>query len=172
MPARVTARAYKTRSGAKSSVKCSSRGAHDLDAVLRERRVKPRALRALQAGDFAALFSCKCPRRVRYVPSPRIAKEIADRVMRRVLTKRRTSKSVVFAVHRELRRMPLRIGVDRPCRARSRNTKATWYAVGIRDELLRSELSRRLRLASYTSRQCAARTKRYGFKTLCVLTYQ
>lgn len=96
-------------------------------------------------------------------------KVIVDRIMRRVLRKRRSGKMIAFMVYRILQSMGKQ--ADRPCSARFRNTKVKWYALGIADRRILFELQRRLRAAHYTCKICELVCEKMRLPSLQVLTY-
>ena len=96
-------------------------------------------------------------------------KVIVDRIMRRVLRKRRSGKTIAFMVYRRLQSMGKQ--ADRPCSAHSRNTKVKWYGLGIADRRIRRELQRRLRAAHYTCKFSTLVSKEMRLPSVHVLTY-
>lgn len=101
-----------------------------------------------------------------------MATVIAEQVMRSLGTKRRTSKSIVFRIFKTLHSMPLRIKLEKPCRANTPNAlKSKWYGVTIEDDYLKWTLVDRLKRQDYN---CRAGNKGFlskDYKTLFVMTY-
>ena len=157
-----------TRSSVRSGTQLHS--IRTLDKLLKHKRGVPRAQRALQRKDYAALLKCKCPRLVKYKPSPEIAWFVVDAVMEK-LHQRLPAKHIARLLYKQLHRIPLRIGVDKPAKMSTPNTKAIWHGIGVRDNYVRQELIERLKRKGYNCRPTNLRSTKHKFKTLAVLTY-
>ena len=123
---------------------------HTLDALLKLKRNKPKAVRFLNAGNFAALFKTNCPGMIKYQPSSRIAFAVARHVMRKI-RKRMKAEDLVNLIYIELSRLPLNIGLSLPGKGTLYNCKGVWHHIGIRDEYILNQLQQMLQNESYTS---------------------
>lgn len=123
---------------------------HSLDALLKLKRNKPKAVRFLKVGNFAALFKTNCPGMIKYQPSRRIASAVARHVMRKI-RKRMKAEDLVNLIYIALSRLPLNIGVSFPGKGTLYNCKGEWHHIGICDEHILNELQQMLQNESYTS---------------------
>ena len=97
------------------------------------------------------------------------ADKIVNRIIRRVLKCRRTSRKICKIIYNALKSEGVQ--VQHVARAKTPNTKFVWHGVGIGDWYIRQQLRKRLRHACYTSKTTVMRCKKLHLPTLHVLTY-
>ena len=133
-----------------------------MDLLMKRKRNKPRAYRALKSKQYDKLFEINCPRMIRYVPS----KELGEAVVRYVTRglSRLPARTLCGILYKRLQRLPLRIGVDAP-------NKVPWYNIGIRDRYIRYALHEYLQGMHYTWSWNKTLRSRRGFKCVYVKTY-
>lgn len=142
----------------------------NLETILKRKRNKPKAYRALKRKDYKALFECYCPRMVRYTPSKEIARAVVKHVTKGL--PRLKAKTLAWTIASRMHKLPLRIGVERPSKCHLKNPKISWYEMGIRDRHIRDELSRYFKRKSYTHRKGTinVRSRKYKFGTIFIHT--
>ena len=82
-----------------------------MDLLMKRKRNKPRAYRALKSRQYDKLFEIHCPRMIRYVPSKELGEGGALRDARFVPS---SGGQVVCHSLQAAAWLPLRIGVDAP----------------------------------------------------------
>ena len=149
----------------------SSTSQRNLETILKRKRNKPKAYRALKRKDYKTLFECNCPRMVRYKPSKEIARAVVKHVTKGL--PRLKAKTLAWTIISRMHKLPLRIGVERPRACYIKNPKLTWYEMGIRDRHIRDELSRYFKRKSYTRRKGTnnIRSRKFKFNTVYIYTY-
>ena len=152
--------------------KHSSTSQRKLDTILKRKRNKPKAYRALTRKDYTTLLGCHCPRMIRYKPSKEIAKAVVKHVTRGI--PRLKAKQLAWKIYSRLHMLPLRIGVEKPNPCYMKLDKLTWYEMGIRDIYIRNELARYFLKKKYTHRVGINKIKsqKYKFRTIFIHTYE
>ena len=140
-----------------------------MDLLMKRKRNKPRAYRALKSKQYDKLFEINCPRMIRYVPS----KELGEAVVRYVTRglSRLPADKLCAILYKRLHRLPLRIGVDAPKKDGPYPCKVPWYNIGIRDKYIRYALHEYLQGMHYTWSWNKTLRSRRGFRCVYVKTY-
>ena len=139
-----------------------------LSEILRRKRNKPRAHRALKDKQYDKLFETDCPRMIRYVPSEELGEAVVRYVTRGL--SRLSAEKLCGILYERLQRLPLRIGVDAPA-DRYWLSKVRWCSMGIRDKYVRYALMRYLRDMHYTWSWSEKLRSRRGFRVVFVRTH-
>lgn len=119
-----------------------------LDTILKLKRNLPKAKRLLQTRQYRRLFKVHCPRLLKYKSSKSLAFAVTNHVMEQI-TERMKDKDIVALIYKELRKLPLRMGLKKGTGTTTRKVK--WHHVQIRDKYIREQLQKQLQRAHYTA---------------------
>ncbi len=119
-----------------------------LDTILKLKRNLPKAKRLLQTRQYRRLFKVHCPRLLKFKGSKSLAFAVTNHIMEQI-TERMKDKDIVALIYKELRKLPLRMGLKKGTGTTARKVK--WHHVYIRDKYIREQLQRKLQRAHYTA---------------------
>lgn len=120
----------------------------NLDTILKLKRNLPKAKRLLQTRQYRRLFKVHCPRLLKYKSCKSLAFAVTNHIMEQI-TERMKDKDIVTLIYKELRKLPLRMGLKKGTGTTTRKVK--WHHVHIRDTYIREQLQRQLQRAHYTA---------------------
>ena len=120
----------------------------NLDTILKLKRNLPKAKRLLQTRQYRRLFKVHCPRLLKYKSSKSLAFAVTNHIMEQI-TERMKDKDIVALIYKELRKLPLRMGLKKGTGTTTRKVK--WHHVRIEDTYIREQLQRQLQRAHYTA---------------------
>ena len=120
----------------------------NLDTILKLKRNLPKAKRLLQTRQYRRLFKVKCPRLLKYKGRKSLAFAVTNHIMEQI-TERMKDKDIVALIYKELRKLPLRMGLKKGTGTTTRKVK--WHHVHIKDKYIREQLQRQLQRAHYTA---------------------
>ena len=126
----------------------------NLDTILKLKRNLPKAKRLLQSRQYRRLFKVHCPRLLKFKSSKGLAFAVTNHIMEQI-TERMKDKDLVTLIYKELRKLPLRMGLKKG--AGRTSPKVKWHHVHIRDKYIREQLQRHLQRARYTAKICGKR---------------
>ena len=118
-----------------------------LDTILKLKRNLPKAKRLLETRQYRRLFKVHCPRLLKFKSSKSLAFAVTNHIMEKI-TERMKDKDIATLIYKELRKLPLRMGLRKGTGTTSRKVK--WHHVQIRDKYIREQLQRQLQIAKYT----------------------
>lgn len=116
-----------------------------LDTILKLKRNLPKAKRLLQTRQYRRLFKVHCPRLLKFKSSKSLAFAVTNHIMEQI-TERMKDKDIVALIYKELRKLPLRMGLKI-----GTGTTRKVHHVRIRDKYIREQLQRQLQRAHYTA---------------------
>ena len=118
----------------------------NLDTILKLKRNLPKAKRLLQTRQYRRLFKVHCPRLLKFKSSKSLAFAVTNHIMEKI-TERMKDKDIATLIYKELRKLPLRMGLKKGTGTTSRKVK--WHHVRIDDKHIREQLQRQLQRAHY-----------------------
>ena len=114
----------------------------NLDTILKLKRNLPKAKRLLQTRQYRRLFKVHCPRLLKFKSSKSLAFAVTNHIMEQI-TERMKDKDIVTLIYKELRKLPLRMGLKKG------TTTRKVHHVRIKDKHIREQLQRQLQRAHY-----------------------